>query len=182
MKIFTLNFLICPRSTCKTSPLSFPLHPRPGTCELEQLAAPEEDSKSTLPDSSDTSLQRAQTIFLQNMLQRIEWSALRTVCTELGLMLPWASDEPPEPEALWEPLTTSSAQDQDAMKVDKDDDGDESSEDEQVDRTPSKLALDLHAMLMETSIAEGTLFCGSCGHEYFVKEGIGNFLLPGHMV
>ena len=33
-------------------------------------------------------------------------------------------------------------------------------------------------MLLETSIASGKLVCGHCGHEYGVKEGIGNFLLP----
>jgi multifunctional methyltransferase subunit TRM112 len=35
---------------------------------------------------------------------------------------------------------------------------------------------------METSIASGKLACANCGHEYAVKEGIANFLLPSHMV
>lgn len=29
---------------------------------------------------------------------------------------------------------------------------------------------------------EGKLVCGACGHEYAVKEGIANFLLPNHLV
>ena len=41
---------------------------------------------------------------------------------------------------------------------------------------------DLHTMLMETSVVSGKLVCGNCGHEYAVKEGIANFLLPSHMV
>jgi len=41
---------------------------------------------------------------------------------------------------------------------------------------------DLHVLLMETSVASGKLVCGNCGHEYAVKEGIANFLLPSHMV
>ena len=41
---------------------------------------------------------------------------------------------------------------------------------------------DLHAMLMEKSIESGILVCGNCVHEYAVKEGIANFLLPSHMV
>jgi len=41
---------------------------------------------------------------------------------------------------------------------------------------------ELHTLLLETQISEGVLVCGNCGHEYAVKEGIGNFLLPGHLV
>ncbi|VUC37824.1 unnamed protein product [Clonostachys rosea] len=41
---------------------------------------------------------------------------------------------------------------------------------------------DLHHLLLETSISEGKLVCGNCGHEYAVKEGIANFLLPSHLV
>ncbi|KAF2209916.1 hypothetical protein CERZMDRAFT_99974 [Cercospora zeae-maydis SCOH1-5] len=47
---------------------------------------------------------------------------------------------------------------------------------------PSQILKDLHLLLMETSIASGKLVCGNCGHEYAVKEGIANFLLPSHMV
>ncbi|KAH6648885.1 hypothetical protein BKA67DRAFT_523065 [Truncatella angustata] len=41
---------------------------------------------------------------------------------------------------------------------------------------------DLHHLLMETQIMEGMLVCGHCGHEYAVREGIANFLLPSHLV
>ncbi len=47
---------------------------------------------------------------------------------------------------------------------------------------PSQMCKDLHVLLMETSIESGKLVCGNCGHEYAVKEGIANFLLPSHMV
>ncbi|MBE7182714.1 MAG: hypothetical protein INR71_16155, partial [Terriglobus roseus] len=40
----------------------------------------------------------------------------------------------------------------------------------------------LHRVLMETAVESGKLVCGNCGHEYAVKEGIANFLLPSHMV
>ncbi|KAK3710282.1 hypothetical protein LTR37_010348 [Vermiconidia calcicola] len=50
------------------------------------------------------------------------------------------------------------------------------------DGEPSQTLKDLHILLMETSIATGKLACGNCGHEYAVKEGIANFLLPSHMV
>ncbi|KAF2766016.1 Trm112p-domain-containing protein [Teratosphaeria nubilosa] len=50
------------------------------------------------------------------------------------------------------------------------------------DGEPSQTLKDLHTLLMETAIANGSLSCGNCGHEYAVKEGIANFLLPSHMV
>src|ERR1700722_3597794 len=80
MKILTLNFLTCARKACKASAASFPLHPT--DAELEIVEAP------------------ANPLFLANMLPRLEWGALRTVCDELGL--PGLADEAPEPEALWE--------------------------------------------------------------------------------
>lgn len=40
----------------------------------------------------------------------------------------------------------------------------------------------LHELLLETQIVSGKLVCGNCGHEYAVREGIANFLLPAHLV
>ena len=40
----------------------------------------------------------------------------------------------------------------------------------------------LHTLLIETSVQDGKLICGNCGFEYPIKEGVGNFLLPGHLV
>ncbi|EAL88485.1 hypothetical protein KXX16_001640 [Aspergillus fumigatus] len=40
---------------------------------------------------------------------------------------------------------------------------------------------DLHRLLLETHVIEGKLVCGNCGHEYLIKEGIANFLLPSHL-
>lgn len=45
-----------------------------------------------------------------------------------------------------------------------------------------KMMKDLHHLLLETQVSEGKLVCGNCGHEYAVKEGIANFLLPSHLV
>jgi len=41
---------------------------------------------------------------------------------------------------------------------------------------------DLHHLLVQTQMVEGKLVCGHCGHEYAVREGIANFLLPSHLV
>ena len=40
---------------------------------------------------------------------------------------------------------------------------------------------ELHTLLLETQVLEGKLVCGNCGHEYAIKEGIANFLLPSHL-
>lgn len=40
----------------------------------------------------------------------------------------------------------------------------------------------LWEVLIETRIDDGTLRCRGCGHDYKVKEGIGGFLLPAHLV
>lgn len=45
-----------------------------------------------------------------------------------------------------------------------------------------KTLKDLHNLLIETQMMEGKLVCGHCGHEYAVREGIANFLLPTHLV
>jgi multifunctional methyltransferase subunit TRM112 len=58
----------------------------------------------------------------------------------------------------------------------------EAGEGEEKEQTASQTAKDLHRVLIETCIQEGKLVCGSCGHEYAVKEGVANFLLPGHLV
>ncbi|KAH7408964.1 hypothetical protein BKA64DRAFT_384928 [Cadophora sp. MPI-SDFR-AT-0126] len=46
----------------------------------------------------------------------------------------------------------------------------------------AKLFSELHTLLLETQISEGGLVCANCGHEYKIKEGIANFLLPNHLV
>ncbi len=39
----------------------------------------------------------------------------------------------------------------------------------------------VHTLLLETEVTEGKMVCGNCGHEYKIKEGIANFLLPNHL-
>lgn len=62
MKVLTLNFLTCARKACKQSPTAFPLHPK--NAELEAVES------SPNPQ------------FLRGIIPRLEWDALRTVCTE----------------------------------------------------------------------------------------------------
>ena len=44
-----------------------------------------------------------------------------------------------------------------------------------------KTMRDLHTVLLETEVREGKMVCGNCRHEYRIKEGIANFLLPSHL-
>ncbi|QDS72740.1 hypothetical protein FKW77_003944 [Venturia effusa] len=107
------------------------------------------------------------TQLIVNLLPRLDWPALVGLCTELGLTL---RETLPEPEEL----VVKEAQD---MEVE----GREKKEEEE-ELEPTQLAKDLHRLLWETSILTGELVCANCGHEYAIKEGIANFLLPSHLV
>lgn len=63
MKILTLNFLTCARKTCKTSPAAFPLHPRDAELEIVEM--------------------EFNPLFIRNILPRVEWDALKGLCTEV---------------------------------------------------------------------------------------------------
>jgi multifunctional methyltransferase subunit TRM112 len=65
MKLLTLNFLTCAIKTCKTNPLSFPLHPRDAELEIQE-------ADLNLP-------------FLKNILPRLMWEEIRTIATEVSL-------------------------------------------------------------------------------------------------
>ncbi|KAH8731501.1 hypothetical protein GQ44DRAFT_671441 [Phaeosphaeriaceae sp. PMI808] len=108
--------------------------------------------------------------FLKNILPRLMWEEIRVIARELGL--PELPETPPTPEDLVDKATNFTL---DAPEKESGDEGEEGEE-------ASQTALDLHRVLLETCIQEGKLVCGSCGHEYVVKEGVANFLLPGHLV
>ena len=65
MKLLTLNFLTCSIKTCKTQVSSFPLHPREAELEIQE-------ADINLP-------------FLKNILPRLMWEELRTICKEVDI-------------------------------------------------------------------------------------------------
>lgn len=65
MKLLTLNFLTCAVKTCKSSPASFPLHPK--EAELEQI---------------ETDLNP---LFITNILPRLDWDAIKSLSQEVHL-------------------------------------------------------------------------------------------------
>jgi multifunctional methyltransferase subunit TRM112 len=167
MKILTLNFLTCAVKACKSSNQSFPLHPK--DAELVQ------DTIELNPK------------LLVNILPRIDWNALVVTSSEVRpLLSSWR--KPPSNISL-SPLyqhtplcnttnimsanagqqlgfPTLPAQPPTAEELVADE----------------KMQKELHTLLMETQISEGKLVCGNCGHEYAIREGIANFLLPSHLV
>ena len=58
---------------------------------------------------------------------------------------------------------------------------DASSSTDTLEPADEKTLRELHTLLLETEVREGKLVCGNCGHEYKIKEGIANFLLPSHL-
>ncbi|KAK6509049.1 hypothetical protein TWF481_003814 [Arthrobotrys musiformis] len=68
MKLLTANFLSCAVKSCKSSPLSFPLHFR--DAELASKSVPYNP------------------LLLSNLLPRLDWTALVTSSSELGFTLP----------------------------------------------------------------------------------------------
>lgn len=103
--------------------------------------------------------------FIKNILPRIDWEALSTTAAELGLtaMLP---DHNPA----------------DDMMVDEEGATEEEKERFKNHVVDEEALKKLHTLLMDTGVIEGKLVCGNCGFEYPIKEGVGNFLLPPHLV
>ncbi|KAH4240853.1 hypothetical protein HBH55_045430 [Parastagonospora nodorum] len=114
------------------------------------------------------SSRRRNPVLLSRDIQNDTIGTLAHAFDKLNLGLPELPATPPTPADL---VSAEGALDTDT--ADEKSDGEE---------TPTQTALDLHRVLLETCIQEGKLVCGSCGHEYAVKEGVANFLLPGHLV
>lgn len=147
-----MNFLTCAVKTCKSSSASFPLHPK--DAELAQ------DEVEVNPQ------------FLINVLPRLDWAALKTTSTEVSSLIVFLPIRPKRnlkltpprveklgfPELPAEPPSAEDLESNEAMLK------------------------ELHSLLVETQMIEGKLVCGHCGHEYHVREGIANFLLPSHLV
>ncbi|KAJ9613782.1 uncharacterized protein PV06_06265 [Exophiala oligosperma] len=98
-------------------------------------------------------------LFVRNILPRVNWEALTATATELGLQSLLPATNPVE--TADSPQTTT---------------------DEKEDAVDDTVLKNLHSLLLETGVVEGKLVCANCGFEYPIKEGVGNFLLPAHLV
>lgn len=102
--------------------------------------------------------------FLRNILPRIDWEAFKITANELGF-----TTVPSEKPSISAPTTDLSTPD--IVNTTS-----------HTEASRDKVMRDLHTLLLETEVREGKMVCGNCGHEYRIKEGIANFLLPSHLV
>ena len=176
MKLLTINFLICPVKPCRSSPLSFPLHFKDAVVHRTEMAY--------------------NPLLLTNILPRLDWEALRTTATELGLDAALPAENPSEQQEL-EAGKRVEVEHGGAMEVDssgtaaapasgagdQDRGGDAVAPVGALDEEAKEQVLKkLHGLLFETGVLEGKLVCGNCRFEYPIKDGVANFLLPAHLV
>jgi multifunctional methyltransferase subunit TRM112 len=177
MKLLTTNFLTCAVKSCKSSPLSFPLHFKDAVLERTEIAY--------------------NPLFMTNILPRLNWDALRTTATELGLAAALPTANPSE-QAGWLPKDSRDKSDGREAEDDEEEGGmevestavageAETAAAEASSGPISEVAKEevlkkLHGLLLETAVSEGKLVCANCGFEYPIKDGVGNFLLPAHLV
>jgi multifunctional methyltransferase subunit TRM112 len=127
------------------------------TCKSSPTSFPLHPQSATLARSE---IDYNPTLLL-NLLPRLSFDALSTIATELSLQAMLPSQE--AVDALSEKLTSAEEVDEESAEVEE-------------------LLRKLHVFLLETNIMEGKLCCANCGFEYPIKEGVGNFLLPSHLV
>jgi multifunctional methyltransferase subunit TRM112 len=172
MKLLTVNFLTCAVKSCRSSPLSFPLHFKDAVVHRTEMAY--------------------NPLLLTNILPRLNWEALRTTTTELGLGAALPAENPSEQQG-WEGGKVVEVEQGVAMEVDSSGaaaaatsgagDGDAVAPVGAIEEeTKEQVLKRLHGLLLETGVLEGKLVCGNCGFEYPIKDGVGNFLLPAHLV
>ncbi len=161
MKLLTTNFLTCAIKSCKSSSASFPLHFRDATLERTEI------------DFSP--------LFIRNILPRVNWDALKTTASELGLSAMVPAQNPVEVAD-----EETKEKDTDEEEGGEDMDVEDKTHDSKIPATREEVSdetlRNLHTLLLETSVTEGKLVCGNCGFEYPIKEGVANFLLPAHLV
>ncbi|KAI9823238.1 MAG: hypothetical protein M1826_000251 [Phylliscum demangeonii] len=183
MKILTSNFLTCAIKSCHTRPPKAP--PPPTSTSTSTRSA----SSSSAPSTASPILhfRDAELVhkpqpfngpFIRNVLPHLDWERLLITARELGFStLPLTKPDLPPPP----PSTDGDPDDSADGDGDGDGDGDSDVDMVEADADAGTLHL-LHRILLESSVQSGVLVCGQCGHEYAIREGIANFLLPSHLV
>ena len=165
MKLLTVNFLTCAVKACKSSPSSFPLHFKDAVLERTEITF--------------------NPLFITNILPRLNWEALKVTVTEVGLAQILPEKNPVEvQEAGGDEDGKATRAGEVDMEVDKEEEADVAVAAGGGEGTKAReeTLKKLHGLLLETGVVEGKLVCGNCGFEYPIKEGVGNFLLPAHLV
>ena len=173
MKLLMSNLLTCAVKSCKISPASYPLHFRDAVLERTDI--------------------KFDPTFIANMIPRIRWDAFAVNVDELslGAMMPdrQAIEEVEDSGFGRSALHATKGQEADnkenqeeeEMEVDAEHPAKEKSK-TMTESEKEEVLLRLHKLLLETGVVEGKLVCRNCGFEYPIKDGVGNFLLPPHLV
>lgn len=165
MKLLTTNFLTCAVKACKTTSTSFPLHFRDAVLERTEI------------DFNP--------LFMRNILTRVNWEALTTTAGELGLSSLVPERNPTETisdESVAEETTAMEDVEGGGKRPSQEDEKTKKEEQQEQPEISEEVLRKLHNLLLETGVVEGKLVCANCGFEYPIKEGVGNFLLPAHLV
>lgn len=120
-------------------------------------------------------------LFLRNVLPRVNWEALTTTASELGLQA-LVPEQNPVDVVAEEKEDDEHENDNEGADMDVESRQEQSAEQQQRQQEEEEVLKKLHGLLLETAVTEGKLVCGNCGFEYPIKEGVGNFLLPAHLV
>ena len=169
-----------------------------------ESASPDPSDASPFPlHIKDATLSRTEVAFnatfLKSISSRIDWPAMKCIVEEIGLTLPAGLGEINGDDLLESATaaTTSAGAmdlDEDARASAKPKDatagggGEEAGQELTEFEAPPEQDLSeealrkLHDILIETEIDSGFLVCAACEHQYAIKEGIANFLLPPHLV
>lgn len=110
--------------------------------------------------------QEFQPEFIRNMLPRIDWAALQMTANEVGIFF--------SSSCMHGMLYMANGH----CQLGFPNIAESKPQGEQLD---DQMLRDLHRLLLETNVTEGKLVCGNCAHEYMIKDGIPNFLLPSHL-
>lgn len=168
MKLLTSTFLTCAVKSCRSAPASYPLHFRDATLLRSDI--------------------EYNPLLLRNLLPRLNLDALETTVGELGLggMMPERQvlELMAEGKSRLGGSEDSNTEDKEDEETDADNLGHAAAEmkGETLEVDEEEVLKKLHTLLIETSVQQGKLVCGNCAFEYPIKEGVGNFLLPGHLV
>ena len=182
MKLLISNFLTCAVKTCKPSPASYPLHFRDAVLEHTDI--------------------QFDPAFIANMIPRVRWDAFGVNVQELGLeaLMPGRREIEGVEESGFARSDGTAGKGRGVKEEEETQKGDEEEMDVDdtllsptTEETKGAVAAmtesemeavlsKLHKLLLETGVVEGKLVCGNCGFEYPIKDGVGNFLLPPHLV
>lgn len=203
MKVLTLNFLTCAVKTCKSSSDSFPLHPKDAELVSDDVELNPQLLVNLLPRIDWNALRTTSrevwfycfnfspwgwdntTLVCAQFLFILLFSVLSAVALSISTpspLPPYSGTYPPtlvhtSLRFSQESITNTNIHPQ--LGFPELPEQAPTAEELEADEKTLK---DLHTLLMETQMSEGKLVCGHCGHEYAVREGIANFLLPSHLV